>query len=59
MNIHRMGTCQKFREMVVADSQYDRQADSGPDGIATTYPVPEGEQVVMMNAEFFNGFPVG
>ena len=54
-----MGTCQKFREMVVADSQYDRQADSGPDGIATTYPVPKGEQVVMMNAEFFNGFPVG
>src|SRR5690606_7551741 len=45
------GTFQQFAEGIHAGSQGNRQADGGPQGIASSHPIPQRKDIVGVNAE--------
>ena len=54
MVVHPVGAGQQLGEVLEANVQGDRHADSGPQGVASAHPVPELKHVGLVNAELLH-----
>ena len=54
MLVHLVSTLQQFLESVEADADGYREADGGPEGVASAHPVPETEHVGGIDSELLD-----
>jgi len=59
VNIHHVSTSKEFLEVVKANVDGDAKANSGPEGVASSDPVPELEHVRSVDTELRDCFRVG
>lgn len=54
MLIHEISSFKQFLEIVETDEKRNGQTNCGPQGVASTYPIPKSKHVFLVDTEFLD-----